>query len=548
MAVDDQPSLMSQLQVLSRLSMQQKLGLMVAVAAIIAIIVGAWLWETTPDYRVLYSNLSDQDGGAIIASLQQMNVPYKFAEGGGALLVPADKVHETRLKLATQGLPKGSLVGFELLDNEKFGTSQFQEQVNYQRALEGELARTIQSLSPVQSARVHLAIPKPSVFVRDQEKPSASVLLNLYPGKVLDPSQVTAIAHLVSSSVPELSVKNVTIVDQNGNLLSQPVDELLASGMNPGQLKYLQDTEKSYIKRIEDILTPVVGANNVRAQVTADLDFSQVENTSETYKPNQPPNAAAVRSEQISETSSSSEQKANGVPGSLSNQPPAPVSAPVAAPPNAASTASTKPTSTSGNTANMQKDMTTNYEVDKTIQHVKNQVGGIKRLSVGVVVNYEKVVDPKKKTVTYKPLPSSEIKQITDLVKDTMGFDATRGDTLNVVNAAFTAPEVETIPPLPWYKQPGLISLATLIGKNLAIAGVVLYLLLGVIRPALRNIKLDAAAMAEAQAAVAAAEQQHHAAHAIQTTEDTAEAAKELARQNPQLVANVIKGWVSGNE
>ncbi len=542
MAVD-QPSLMSQLQVLSRLSMQQKMGLMVAVAAIIAIVVGAWLWETTPDYRVLYSNLSDKDGGAIIASLQQMNVPYKFAEGGGALLVPADKVHETRLKLATQGLPKGSLVGFELLDNEKFGTSQFQEQVNYQRGLEGELARTIQSLSPVQSARVHLAIPKPSVFVRDQEKPSASVLLNLYPGKSLDEAQVTAIAHLVSSSVPDLLVKNVTIVDQNGNLLSQPVDELLASGMNPGQLKYLQETEKSYIKRIEDILTPVVGANNVRAQVTADLDFSQVENTSETYKPNQTPSAATVRSQQVSETSSTSEQKASGVPGSLSNQPPAPVSAPVSEPANP--TAPTKPTSTSGNTSNMQKDSTTNYEVDKTIQHIKNQIGGIKRLSVAVVVNYAKVVDPSKKTVTYKPLAPNEIKQITDLVKDTMGFDATRGDTLNVVNTAFTAPAVEVIPPLPWYKQPEVISLATLIGKNLVIAGAVLYLILGIIRPALRNIKLDAAAVAEAKAAAMA---QQHIPQATRHDEETTEAARSLARQNPQLVANVIKGWVSGNE
>ncbi len=542
MAVDAQPSLTSQLQLLNRLPMQQKIGLMVALAAIIAIVVGAWLWETSPDYRVLYSNLSDKDGGAIIASLQQMNVPYKFAEGGAALLVPADQVNEVRLKLASQGLPKGSLVGFELMDNEKFGTSQFQEQVNYQRGLEGELAKTIQSLSPVQSARVHLAIPKPSVFVREQEKPSASVLLDLYPGKSLDQAQVNAIAHLVSSSVPDLSSKNVTIVDQNGNLLSQPVDALLASGMDPSQMKFLQETERSYIKRIEDILTPVVGAENVRAQVTADLDFSQVENTSEIYKPNQDPGKAAIRSQQTSETTSSSQQN-GGIPGSLSNQPPAPVSAPVSAAP------SSSPAAASGNSANMQKDSTTNYELDKTIEHIKNPVGSVRRLSVAVVVNYQPTVDAKKK-VSMKPLPPSEIAQITGLVREAMGYNAARGDTLNIVNTAFTSPEAEAIPPIPWWKQPEIISLATLIAKNLAIAAVVGYLIFGIIRPAIKNIRLQAAEVAAAETAAAAhAEPGHHAPlMPIKTESETAEAARELARQNPQLVANVIKGWVAGNE
>ena len=541
MAVDTPPSLLSQLKLLNQLPMQQKFGLMVAAAAIIAILVGAWIWETTPDYRVLYSNLSDKDGGAIIASLQQLNVPYKFAEGGGALLVPADMVHEARLKLASQGLPKSSLVGFELMENEKFGTSQFQEQVNYQRALEGELAKTIQSLSSVQSARVHLAIPKPSVFVREQEKPSASVLLDLYPGKPLDQAQVSAIAHLVSSSISDLSVKNVTIVDQNGNLLSQPIDALLNSAMDPGQMKYIQETERSYIKRIEDILTPVVGANNVRAQVTADLDFSQVENTSESFRPNQDPASAAVRSQQVSETNSSSEQKASGVPGSLSNQPPAPVSAPVASP--------SKPTSTSGNTSNTQKDSTTNYELDKTIQHTKHPVGNIKRLSVAVVVNYDRKVDAKGK-VSFKPLPPGEIGQINDLVKETMGFNATRGDTLNIVNTAFTAPETEVIPPLPWWKQPEITALATTIAKNMAIAAIVGYLIFGIIRPALKNIKLQAAELAQTEAAAKAEAEQHHHVPSIPMHDEgqSVEAARELARQNPQLVANVIKGWVAGNE
>ena len=216
------------------MSSQQKMGLMLAVSAIVALLAGGWMWTQAPEYKVLFSNISDRDGGAIIASLQQLNVPYKFADGGGAILVPANQVHDVRLKLAAQGLPKGGLVGFELMENQKFGTSQFLEQVNFQRALEGELARSIQALSAVSSARVHLAIPKQSVFVREQQKPSASVLLNLHPGRSLEPQQVNAIIHLVSSSVPNLPVKNVTVVDQHGELLSKIDESGANTGLDPG--------------------------------------------------------------------------------------------------------------------------------------------------------------------------------------------------------------------------------------------------------------------------------------------------------------------------
>ncbi|HJT52054.1 MAG TPA: flagellar basal-body MS-ring/collar protein FliF, partial [Nitrosospira sp.] len=247
----------------ARLSSQQKMGLMLSASAIVALLVGGWLWIQTPDYKVLFSNVSNSDGGAIIASLQQMNVPYKFAEGGTAILVPSNHVHDTRLKLAAQGLPKGGLVGFELMENQKFGSSQFLEQVNFQRALEGELARSIQSLTSVESARVHLAMGKQSVFVREQQKPSASVLVNLHAGRVLDVQQVNAIRHLVSSSVPSLPVSSVTVVDQQGNLLSKTDDSDANSGLNPNQLKYLQALEQSYIGRIEAILIPIVGKENV---------------------------------------------------------------------------------------------------------------------------------------------------------------------------------------------------------------------------------------------------------------------------------------------
>ncbi|HWV62601.1 MAG TPA: flagellar basal-body MS-ring/collar protein FliF, partial [Oxalicibacterium sp.] len=236
--------------------------LMAGVAAVISIMIGIVLWSQKPDYRVLFSNFSDRDGGAIVASLQAANVPYKFAEGGTAILVPADRVHEVRLKLAAEGLPKGGNVGFELMENQKLGISQFLEQVNFQRALEGELARSIQSISAVQAARVHLAIPKASVFVRDQQKPTASVLLNLHPGRILDQQQVSAIVHLVASSVPELSPKNVTIVDQAGNLLSENNKPAGTNTMDPSQLKYVQELQNNIVRRIESIITPIVGQNN----------------------------------------------------------------------------------------------------------------------------------------------------------------------------------------------------------------------------------------------------------------------------------------------
>ena len=248
MAVGSAQVQASRAQALGLLPLPQKFGVMVTLAAVVALLVGGWIWGQTPDYRVLYSNLSDRDGGAIINALQQMNVPYKFASGGGALLVPADQVHEIRLRLAGQGLPKGGLVGFELMETQKLGTSQFQEQINYQRALEGELARSIQSLSAVQAARVHLAISKPSVFVREQQKPSASVLLSLRPGRSLDSSQVSAIVHLVSSSIPDMPVKNVTVIDQNGNLLTS--QDGANSGLDPSQFKYRREVERSFVKRM----------------------------------------------------------------------------------------------------------------------------------------------------------------------------------------------------------------------------------------------------------------------------------------------------------
>lgn len=533
MAVASQQSLLSRLKDINRLSSGQMLGLMLGLSAAIALIVGAWMWSQTPDYRVLYSNLSDRDGGSIIGSLQQMNVPYKMAEGGGAILVPSGQVYEVRLRLASQGLPKGSIVGFELMENQKLGTSQFLEQVNYQRALEGELTRSIQSLSAVQGARVHLAIPRPSVFTREQQKPSASVLVSLHPGRVLDKAQVSGIVHLVSSSIPELPIKNVTILDQNGNLLSAAADGRESAGLDPSQLEYLRQVEQSFIKRIENILSPITGADNVRAQVAAELDFSQTEQTAEIFKPN-PATEAAIRSQQTNESNGAGGASAGGVPGALSNQPPGTASAPITAP--AAATA-VAPVSASG--GNSHKESTVNYELDKTIRHVKMPVGSVKRLSVAVVVNHKKVVGKDGK-VSAKPMTAPEMAQINNLVKEAMGYRQDRGDTLNVVNASFSA-VAEEIPETPMWKDPATISMAKEIGRNLLIAGVVFFLVFGVLRPLLKDLSTPPE-LPEAPA------EEGGAKVVLGSHEERLEAAKELARKEPKIVAGVVKDWIGGNE
>ncbi|MGH8762378.1 MAG: flagellar basal-body MS-ring/collar protein FliF [Nitrosospira sp.] len=560
-AVGNPQSLISPQAFMARISGQQKMGLMLAASAIIALLAGGWMWSQAPDYKVLFSNVSDRDGGTIIASLQQMNVPYKFAEGGGAILVPANEVHDARLKLASQGLPKGGLVGFELMENQKFGTSQFLEQVNFQRALEGELARSVQALAAVSGARVHLAMAKQTVFMREQQKPSASVLVNLYPGRTLDAQQVNGIVHLVSSSVPNLPVKNVTVVDQNGNLLSKTDESNTGAGLDPNQLKYLQALEQSYVKRIEAILVPIVGQENVRAQVAADVDFAHSERLDELYKPNQDPENSAVRSQQTSESSTVPGHIEGGVPGALSNQPPLPATAPIttAPPPSdqppapgvpgAPDPAGTAPATPAKPPANTRKDATINYEVDKTIQHVRKPVGGIRRLSVAVVVNHRKVVDANG-VASIQPLGEAEKTQIEDLVKEAMGFNRERGDSLNVVNSPFTDIEREAVPELPLWQQPEMIELAKQIVKTLLIGALILYLVLGVLRPMLKRMNepappppplLAVNSGDEAVQSIPAPQQTSQLSHDDQRLA----LARQLARDDPKMVASVIKQWVN---
>jgi len=527
----------------TRIPPQQLLALMLVVATAIALVVGGWMWSTTPDYKVLYANLGDRDGGAVLASLAQMNVPYKFAEGGGALLVPANLVHDTRLKLASQGLPKGGLVGYELMEGQRFGSSQFLEQVNYQRGLEGELSRSIQSLQAVSSARVHLALSRGSSFLREQAKPSASVLLQLHAGRTLDPMQVAAIVHLVSNSVPDLSTKNVTIVDQHGTLLSGEGASASPGGLDTKQLKYRQETEQSYVRRVESILSPLLGAGNVKAQVSAELDFAEVEQAEEIYKPNQKAEEAAVRATQTSE-SGTGNAAATGIPGALTNQPPAQATAPLTAPPGAQNTpAAGAPAST------QRRDSTTSYEVDKSIRHTKVAQGTIKRLSVAVVVNDRKVTDKEGKT-TNKPLSAAEKEQLTELVKGVMGYNKERGDTLSVINSAFNTPTVETIPDVPLWKEPATIALAKDVGKYLLIALFVLFLVFKVLKPMAKALARPPVLQSATVELLEAPQSSAPAGRAQNTQhyETSVENARQIARQDPKMVAHVVKNWVGGNE
>jgi flagellar M-ring protein FliF len=520
----------------TQLSASQKMGALAALAFAIAIITGAWMWSRNVEYSILFSNISERDGGQIIASLQQMNIPYKFSDGAGAIMVPASQVHDARLRLASQGLPKGGLVGFEVMETQKLGASQFLEQINYQRALEGELARSIQSLQAVQAARVHLAIPKSSAFLRDEQKPTASVVLSLYPGRVLEAGQVAGIVHLVSSSVPQLAPTAVSVIDQNGNLISQAADPSRDAGLDPTQLKYLRDLELGTIRRIEAIIEPLVGVGNVRAQAAADVDFTQTEQMAESYKPN-PSSESAIRSQQTAETGGAL-PGATGVPGALSNQPPVPATAPLTAP-GAASA------SNAAASANISRNATTNYELDKTVKHTKGGIGTIKRLSVAVVVNHKKSAPDNEGKVKSTPLTPAEMQQINDLVREAMGFSKERGDTLNVANVSFNAAEKEAIVETPLWKSPELLAMARESVKYF-VAALVAFLLWNKMLKPLFNAWLKAA---EEKRKHELAREQALGKNIPQREYDTKLAgARELAKQDPKMVANVIKEWVSGNE
>ncbi|OAT31542.1 FliF family flagellar M-ring protein [Buttiauxella brennerae ATCC 51605] len=541
---------------LNRIRANPKIPLMVAGAAAIAIVMALVLWAKSPDYKVLYSNLADQDGGAIVTQLTQMNVPYRFSDNGSAILVPADKVHELRLRMAQQGLPKGGAVGFELLDQEKFGISQFSEQINYQRALEGELARTIETLGPVKSARVHLAMPKPSLFVREQKSPSASVTLNLEPGRALDEGQISAVVHMVSSAVAGLPPGNVTLVDQGGHLLTQ--SNTAGRDLNDAQLKYAMDVESRFQRRIESILGPIVGSGNVHAQVTAQIDFANKEQTQEQYHPNSDPSQAAVRSRQLNQSEQVNGRNPGGVPGALSNQPAPANNAPISTPPqnNAANAPQQNQSASMGGSSptgssNTQRDETTNYEVDRTILHTKLNVGDVQRLSVAVVVNYRQLADGKP-----LPLTPEQMKQIENLTREAMGYSDKRGDTLNVVNSPFSATE-DTSLELPFWKQQAFFEMLMSAGRWLVVLIVAWLLWRKLVRPLIQRKEVVQQAQQEAQRqrveedeAVSVRltkdeQQQQRKVNQKLSAEVMSQRIREMSDNDPRVVALVIRQWMS---
>jgi len=519
--------------------------MLVAVAGAVALGVMAAFWGQTPNYGLLYGNLNDKDTGGVIEALTKSNIPYKIDESSGAIMVPSKQVHEARLKLAGQGLPRGTGTGFELMDEKPaFGNTQFQEIARYQRAIEGEIARSIMTLSNVQSARVHLAIPRQSAFIREREQPSASVLLNLYSGRAIEPEQVSAIVHLVASSVPNLLTGRVTVIDQKGKLLtSSDATRDLSSSSN--QLEYRRKLEESYARRVEEILTPITGADSVKAQVAADIDFSITETARESYNPQ----GQLVRSEQTAEEINNNGANAVGIPGALSNQPPGTTSVPETTvppagqkPTTAAALAAQQAAANSGATASSSKRATRNYELDKTISHTKQPTGNIRRLSVAVIVNDVITIGKKGKVIRTARTPE-ELARMTALAREAVGFDEKRGDSVIVTNAAFNTPAAAAPPDeLPFWKREWLWDIARQIGGGL----LALILLLMVVRPLLRGLHARPPA---AQAESVPDDRLSLSAPAKDGTPDNYEtqiaAALSSVQKDPKGAAQVVKQWVT---
>ncbi|MFI8479416.1 flagellar basal-body MS-ring/collar protein FliF [Pseudomonas sp. NPDC078700] len=487
---------------LSEMTMLRQVGLMVGLAASVAIGFAVVLWSQQPDYRPLYGSLDGMDASQVMETLSAADIAYTVEPNSGALLVKSEDMARARMRLAAAGVaPSDKTMGFEILDQEQgLGTSQFMEATRYRRGLEGELARTVSSLNNVKAARVHLAIPKSSVFVRDDRKPSASVLVELYPGRGLEPSQVMAIVNLVATSVPELDKSHVTVVDQKGNLLSDQ-QENSALTMAGKQFDYSRRLESLMTQRVHNILQPVLGSGRYKAEVSADVDFSAVESTSEMFNPDQP----ALRSEQKTDEQRSSSLPPQGVPGALSNQPPTPTNAPQQA--NAPAAAGPAGPVAAGQPlldangqqvmdpvtgqpmlapfpADKREQATRNYELDRSISHTKQQQGRLRRLSVAVVVDDQLKVDPATGETTQVPWTSDELARFTRLVQDSVGFDASRGDSVSVINTPFTAVTGEEVADIPFYTQPWFWDTV----KQVLGVLFILVLVFGVLRPVLNNI------------------------------------------------------------
>ena len=518
------------------------LALLIGIAAAVAAGVVIVLWSKEPTYSLLYGNLGQQDAAQIAQALDTNNIPYKI--DGGTITVPADRVHDARLKLASQGLPEGD-GGFAVMSKEPgFGVSQFMEGARYQHALETELARTISNLQPVEGARVHLALPRQSAFVRDRRPPSASVFLQMKPGRRLETEQVTAIVNLVASSIPELEADQVTVVDQQGRLLSAPEgnDEMAA---REKQLEIARGMEERYTQRVEQLLAPLVGPGRVRAQVVADVELSTTEEAREQYRPE----SQIVRSEQTAEESSRNGAGPQGVPGALTNQPPTPG---VALPPNVpagaqAANAAAQPVAPNTPPDNTSKQSTRNYEIDRTVAYTRQPAGRLKRLTVAVLVDNLRATDDEG-NVKETALTPEQLENMTKLVKDAVGFDQARGDSVNVVNASFKGeltPEEVQENPIPLWERPLIRDIAKLLAGLI----VVLVIVLMVVRPLIRGL-LASPRMAYAPTALPPGQSSLPAQAAGPSLDYDGQIsqARSMVTQDAARVAQVVKTWVGDDE
>ncbi|HEX6993020.1 MAG TPA: flagellar basal-body MS-ring/collar protein FliF [Gammaproteobacteria bacterium] len=521
------------------LPVQRQIAVLGGIAMAIALAVSLALWGLSPSYQVLLPGLGERDIVDAMSVLDRNGIDHKLDSATGALMVPADKTHEARLHLATEGLPRETTVGFELLDRPTGlgGTSRLAEATRYQRALEGELARSIMTLDSVESARVHLALPRESVFVRERAKPSASVLLNLHPGRTLDDKRVAGIVHLVASSVPDLAPERVTVVDQRGRLLSGPGEDGALASMQ--RLEYTREIEEALRRRVHDILSPLVGEDRVRAQVTAEIDFTEVESTHEAYDPER----TVLRSEQVSEEQQTGPGAA-GIPGALTNQPPD--GAVVAGADGAVA-------GTGAVVGGTSRSSTRNFEVDRRISHIRGTPGAIKRLSVAVVVDDRQTTNENGETVTV-PRSDEEMAHLTALVREAVGFDAARGDSVNVVNASFRAIESPDAPLAepPLWQEPWIQELARQAMAGVGLLLVILLVLRPAVRPLLRPqlVHAPAAALGPPPLAVVGdgADDTEVRDNEPRTLEGRLEQARLLTREDPRLVAQVVRRWMQDDE
>src|SRR5258706_2263370 len=525
----------------------KQVGLLAGVAAAVAAAIWLVIWSQGQNYTVLYGQLSERESGQVMDALTAAGLDFKLTLTG-AVSVPESKVQEARIRLASQGLPQSDSMGIEMIQKESpLGTSSMMETARYQSVLETELARTIIKVQGVQSARVHLALPKPTVFLRDARKATASVMLQLYPGRRLEPGQVAAIVHLVASSVSELGAGDVTLVDQAGSLLNSP-DESAEAAASTRAFEYTRKLEESYQRRIIELLEPIVGPGRVRATVTADLDFTLTEETRENYDPQK----TAVRSEQTSSDTRKNSDGAEGIPGALSNQPPRTSGAPVL--PGAAPTPGSPGngqggSTTTGPTSSSQRS-TRNFEVDRTLSYIKQPSGNLKRLSVGVVFDdWQKAGADGK--VTTSPMSDTDIKRFTQLVRESIGLKDDRGDKLDVINQAF-----KTNPPLPPIDGPPLWQTpwVTQLAKQIVGAALVLLLAFLVLRPLMKSLTKAPARLGSRSEAgdlagdkVSLSGKAEHAIKLNPSFEQQIAAARTLVGQDPKRAAQVVKDWVAAD-